>query len=640
MTKIAEYFRDLAADDRYFGAEPPQPDADMLARIAEKEIARQVQARRDGNGIVLKAQDALPMPETVEPAPDQAEVAERQHEPVEEKAQEAPTFEEPAAETLMPFEDDGSDVPTDDEPESFERFEAEPEMAAPPASAPDSIAAKLQRIRAVVSQNDPQEDEGGYSEDEHADALQNEVLASTEELTPLDLDVPEEPEQEDDDDVEALLDRLDVGTPEEDEPNDSLFQEIAQDETADEEDDAQDDLTNILAENEAPETPSAEAPARAPIRARVIKVKRADLDAALASGSIEDISQVAREAEESTLSDEDEADLMRELAEVEADIAVSRGETPTIGQAEEDTTLAEDLDEEHAENDLAPSLEDTLAAVLEDTLTADEPAEPTMEAVEQPQTFDDSADTGRGESEELSQPTSDENPEPAAPATPEVDRDISRLMAETDTKMDAPESSSKRAEIAHLRAAVAAAEADQSLSDTVNAGQDEVYREDLANVVRPRRPDTALGRRRRPGEDRPAPLKLVAEQRVDDAAEAVSSGPVRPRRIGVSVPVEPEQAGESSSGFAEFAASQGASELPDLLEAAAAYLSFVEGRDQFSRPQLMTKVRMVEQSDFSREDGLRSFGQLLRDGKIEKIKGGRFTVSDRIGFKPSDRAAS
>ena len=216
-------------------------------------------------------------------------------------------------------------------------------------------------------------------------------------------------------------------------------------------------------------------------------------------------------------------------------------------------------------------------------------------------------------------------------------------MDESEAQMKEPEGSRRRDAIAQLKAAVAAKEAARQVGEPEDDDQDveNAFRNDLSEAVRP---DSGTGPRPRPvvrnpartERPRPAPLKLVAAQRVDLPEPERRDGPVIPRRVAARKDDTPTV--KSAGSFAEFADNMGATELPDLLEAAAAYTSFVEGADEFSRPQILRRVRAVASDDFNREDGLRSFADLLRAGRFTKVRNGRFQVADDSRFNPERRA--
>ncbi|MFT5799646.1 MAG: hypothetical protein ACI84R_003724 [Candidatus Azotimanducaceae bacterium] len=677
MKAIAEYFRDLASDDRYFGAEPPQPDAEMLSRIAQKEISRRVEVREHEGKIVISATpdddqvtleapalattqanvqaDALIAAEaaraTLAQAEENAEHARVQAEAeakaaadadaaslenarleaarveevrLEAERQEAQRVQEEAtiepietpAEEIVPrdlaaelpeaeaFFASSSDETEDDDTEVDAVDTAQ--VAAASEAHDDSIAAKLQRIRAVVSNADQASDEEDFSEDQHAEDfgsnaveethyavtndttdddsfdiadfsvdtsdatetkadfdVQAEAIADIEAASQADdfADVQADQTAMDDDDMSAILARLEGSKFDAAEDDDD---EIVSIETIEETADGENLFDDtIYAGDDALIDVDLEDDLEPKRIARVIKVKRADLEAAIAQGDLEEI----EEGDDSSLSDADEAELALDLANVEIDLA-------DLEDPESESLFEDDTFEEAIAPQSLPQI--------------------------------DGAD----------------------------DDDLSRLLAEADQQMDDEEGKQSRDAFSHLKAAVAVKKADAGLAEPTAEEEEVAYRSDLATAVKPRRPSAGGARSERPTQtERPAPLKLVAEQRVD-AADLDTRGPVRPRRVAL----QEAAVNNEAESFVEFAEDMGASELPDLLEAAAAYMSFVEGREQFSRPQLMNKVRSVEKENFSREDGLRSFGKLLRAGKIEKIKGGRFTVTNDIGYRPDARA--
>lgn len=233
---------------------------------------------------------------------------------------------------------------------------------------------------------------------------------------------------------------------------------------------------------------------------------------------------------------------------------------------------------------------------------------------------------------------------------------LSRILSRTDAHLAEPGASRRRSAITQLKAAVAATEAARRMGEVLpsEAGRADPFRADLRKAVHPRRPvagsdGVRLNRPRTP------PLKLVPSQRIDRPADVkpLASGkkPIRPRRVvvgGVLPPVVRETiltppppvdvpAIPPTGSFGEFAASMGVVSLTDIFEAAAAYVTFIEGSEDFSRPQIIDKVRQVTTTDFSREEGLRSFGMLLRQGRIARVRGGRFQVNGESRFNPGRR---
>ncbi|MDZ4393232.1 hypothetical protein [Cypionkella sp.] len=749
MKAIAEYFRDLAAEDRYFGAEPPTPDAAMLHRIAEREIQRRVEAKIQDNGVILRAGDAeapaLAAP-VVAPSVAAAPAVEADGESVAARlsrlraAQTAAPLAAVAAEPTIHHIAEAAALADDaysEDQHSDDILAGIAALAAPEAVAPqvqhDTALQDLIARDTAVDQQDTSaaeidaqdladltaldavaqapvaeaaaQDLGfapdlGFEEDPDAQdapaadlaaAFADDLPAPAEPFTAESLIASEDPVIEDfvasaetataeDYDDEILADLLPEHDPiaeaaayaDEDmlaslgaliAENDQIQPEavVAQPAApqvieAYDEDDAEDDLllsaiATKLTVTPAPEPAAMDSAALAPqpgekiqrARARVIKIRRADAPRP----------DVAVPAQHSLLSPEAEAALQAELAALEAETPVEisapvRPTRPVRHLTQHGAAVATDLEDDAI-----------LAAAL---------ADPQADA-ELPEAPAEAQPSAQAEGRKLLETESDDDA-------------VERLMAATNSAMDDEESRRRHSAISHLKAAVAATEAERQ----INAGhpgktqpdRQDIYRHDLESVVRAKPVDGTIEARAAANAERLTPLVLVSEQRIDRAktpaaplmltpvatpAPIASSAaprvvmPVRPRRVSGAASMAAMQAMPHDNhllddvaddlddedlltaeeegnffaegqNFADFAEKLGANSLADLLEASAVYCTHVLGRPQFSRPLVMRQLEtLIDEPDHPREDRLRAFGTLLRQGRIAKIKRGQFAMT-------------
>jgi len=722
MKQIAEYFRDLAAEDRYFGAEPPVPDAEALRHIAERETTRRVEARMASGGVHLRRLDdaaaaasATPVaasgpdtPESVgiltpsdviDPAP--SSVAERlsRIRAVVARARNQPLWPDEDAVAVEDAATDAGAVA----PAAFagpaETEAAREEVAM--SDAPDIVAfgaeTRVPHADAPAGRSDAASAPAAAG---NADAASGADDTVGTELAP-EADVPTAEDAVDLAAVAAGAADADVAVSDPSGPGavehhawEGGHPEVGQ--PAGSDDDAAMDRSlpepapgSPVPEYVRPDLPIARVAAlRKDDHAAADATDRIEaflagsletkdlyddedagtaapdaddgdtrlLDAIRAIGAGQDVAATepptdraaeatGEEPVEDAPSDDSPADIeTREIVE-----ATGQATDPAYGdpwQLDTDgpAVLASDTDES-GPSTAVPTERDDLVALEEDS------EGPLLLREADDTDADDDNASPDDASERIGRATHEQAVEDLE-RRPE-DASVDRLLAATNSQLESTEVNRRRSAIAHLKAAVAAARADRRADDEDTEADDpaeastlDKFREDLARVVRPRRPvdqEQARPSRRLP------PLMLVSEQRIDLGSAAMANedavaGPVRPRRVVTRDVGDEDLAGSAvaaQGGFADFAESMGARDLPDMIEAAAAYTAFVEGRPSFSRPQLMQMMRVGDSDDtsFSREEQLRSFGLLLRQGRIQKLKRGQFTVADDTRFRPPHRHA-
>lgn len=604
MKTVVSYFHELAGHDRFMDMDPQAPDMETLARLTEEQVGAPVEVEAEGNSVSMRMATADDADDAFDDTDDGDTIVLNTQDDEDDLVAHEAAADEAAS------EDDDDDVGAIDV---------------------DSVAAKLQRIRAVVSHDDDKvadDDADTFTED----LAEGEQVQTAAPGNPLAMRLAELAKRNSERAAEEAGIVLDL---DEDDDTDLSEEELAE-------------LDAEFAAEEALE----------------------DTAADTLEDTVEDFA-----------ADEDDDDLIAE-PELEADDEVAAIDADEIAAAEVEDVAAEDVAAADAlSDDVEAPAEDKGPLVLTD-------------ATPLPGADDEAVDASQELADDIDEAARDvaADEDKRSDLRDNVDANMSRILSQTDEHLAEPEGRRHRDAFAQLKAAVAATEAARQLGDAGATERDknEVFRDDLGALDAQDEQEKAAAEEivdnvaddveaaaaedeqlaeapaegpltldtpvedpqaeeapvedvagepapasQEPAAPAPAPLKLVSSQPAKAEEAPLDAASARLRQIAD----QKEAAPTTKDGFAEFAKLHNATELADLLEAAAAYIGFVDGEDDFSRPQVMKKVQSASDTEFSREDGLRAFGRLLRMNRLVKLSNGRFQVAEDTQYRPENKAA-
>jgi len=606
LQMVAEYFRKLAAEDRYFGGVPRVPDTETLKQIARNATQGDVDAEVDAGGIVLRQSNA-PAPEAeavdaVAPATADTTLFRSRRHTSSDEAKPAP---------VTAAVDTKTDIPV---------LTAEPKPAMV-----KNVEATLAAIRLNVEQAESGleiSSAGDEAEDEAVDLL------AADERDTLVLQTTE------------LLETVD------DDENIFEDEKVAESDIANDAPEAEIEFTTEVAIDEetsaVPEPVVADLPEVEPVLAKAKAEAEVEIEV-----EVEDTAELVAEAEpepevEPQALDDTEIHAKDQEADDDArvaDMAPSETVAPSLLSAEQEAELARDLAEAIADT----AEETTIVSIDAEAAKRREERRLRVAAL---RSKDDLASEEKAMDRLLvSTQTQMEKP------------DLVRRINALDQLKAAVAATEADQRVKEMATARGEDTQDDEATDL------DAYREDLRRAQS--RTHTPLRSGAASLRAAPAPLILVSEQRIAEPAPSLDQHRIAPQRevaqshgnLALKRELRPQlqdhddldqrngeirgipsDAFNAASTFADFAERVGAVDMIDLLEASAAYTSIVDGLPRFSRAQVMSKIAKITPGDaFSKEAGLRAFGKLLREGKILRVQDGQFAISKSSRYSVAAR---